>query len=38
MKITRSAKMTKKLVTWSLRLLTVLAFCFVAGCRMFTID
>jgi len=30
--------MTNKLVTWSFRLLSVLVVCFVAGCRMFTID
>ena len=36
--ITRRTKMTKELVTWGLRLLTVLVVCVVAGCRMFTID
>ena len=30
--------MTKKLVTWSLWLLTVLVVCVVAGCRMFTVE
>gem|GEM_PF-6933712 len=28
--------MNNRLVTWGLRLLTVLALCFIAGCRMFT--
>ncbi len=30
--------MDSRLVTWGLRLLTVLALCFIAGCRMFTIS
>ena len=28
----------QRLVTWSIRLLLVLAVCFLAGCRLFTVN